>query len=53
MGVSPKHLYRLVRQGTVWKEVGPTAKQFYFQHGDPAQQRRLAEAFAKGSPRQP
>jgi hypothetical protein len=47
MGISAKHLYRVIIEGTVWKDPGPTRKKFYFFHRDPPTHRRLREAFER------
>jgi hypothetical protein len=47
IGISGKHLYRLVKQGKVWKECGPSPKRFYFYHHDPTVHRKLREQFER------
>jgi hypothetical protein len=47
LDLSGTHLYRLIKQGEVWKERGPSAKKFYFHHRDPTTQRRLREVFER------
>jgi hypothetical protein len=47
MGISFKHLYRLIAADEVWKEKGPTDKKFYFHHRDPAAHRKLREEFER------
>jgi hypothetical protein len=47
MGISGKHLYRLMKDGEVWREAGLTAKKFHFHHRDPAAHRKLREKFER------
>jgi hypothetical protein len=53
LNISDKQLYRVLKQGIVWKEAGPTPKRFYFHHKDPAIHRKLREAFERGRSKRP
>jgi hypothetical protein len=47
MGITGKHLYKLIQEEQVWKEKGTSARRFFFHHRDPNMHRKLREDFER------
>jgi hypothetical protein len=47
MGISGKHLYKLMKDEEVWREAGMVRKRFYFHLRDPKMHQRLREGFER------